>query len=218
MKQLLHLTFFGALRFKLSKETCQLLWMLVNSMLVINLPISCAKSMKMNGWVVKVVNKKGIDCIEEINFDHPDIKSAEPLPSHLPTAVLPLFRPFDVKRGDVIQQNKVRELLLEYAKSRSLEKKVHKGKLPSIELKVEKRCGNKSQKQTGVATGTTLLKSAANCEGTQLLVHGNQVNFIGEHLTNAHGIQKKYIKGLDLGVKEKRRKISNLLCFGRVVE
>uniref|UniRef100_A0A7E4VAA6 SUI1 domain-containing protein n=1 Tax=Panagrellus redivivus TaxID=6233 RepID=A0A7E4VAA6_PANRE len=98
-----------------------------------------------------------------------------------------------------------------------------KTQLQSIEFKVEKRAGNKqvtlvnnlscfgidvkeiaSKVATGVATGATVNAEAPVCVGPQLLVNGNQINYIAELLQKTYGLNKKYIKGMDLGVKTKK--------------
>ncbi|KAI1725775.1 translation initiation factor SUI1 domain-containing protein [Ditylenchus destructor] len=307
--------FFGALRWRTEKSTFQFpidAGQFYANVILKNLPEGSRIEMKKtrfkkfsvflreindeceeSGWLVKVVNKKGIDLIQEINFDHPAIQNADPIPCEynqspvessaskvrvaecfsITEAVLPLFRPGGYKKGDAIQGNQLREFLLNYARAHNLEangkitlddtlqimvkyflsdafgindvvqrisaqmtkaylitaedgrQKVLRGKMPVIELKVEKRGGNKvvtlinnvtvfgidtksmcHKIQTGAATGTTIIESVPNCEGPQILVHGNQVNFIGDQLINFHGVQKKFIKGLELGVKEKKKK------------
>ncbi|KAI1732278.1 translation initiation factor SUI1 domain-containing protein [Ditylenchus destructor] len=307
--------FFGALRWRTEKSTLQFpidAGQFYANVILKNLPEGSRIEMKKtrfkkfsvflreindeceeNGWLVKVFNKNGIDLIQEINFDHPAIQNADPIPSErnqspvessaskvrvaecfsITEAVLPLFRSGGYKKGDPIQANQLREFLLNYARAHNLEangkitlddtlqimvkyflpdafgindvvqkisaqmtkaylitaedgrQRVLRGKIPMIELKVEKRGGNKvvtlinnvtvfgidpkpmcHKIQTGAATGTTIIESVPNCEGPQILVHGNQVNFIGDQLINLHGIQKKFIKGLELGVKEKKKK------------
>lgn len=68
-------------------------------------------------------------------------------------------------------------------------------------------------------TGTTIFSTAPNCDGPQLLVQGNevlnekiifklfvlQINGIGRILNN-YGVPKKFIKGLELGLKESKKK------------
>ncbi|VDO17579.1 unnamed protein product, partial [Brugia timori] len=51
--------------------------------------------------------------------------------------------------------------------------------------------------QTGVATSAVVVNNAAECEGFQILVQGNQILFISNLLTK-YGIEKKYMTGLEL--------------------
>ncbi|KAH7701654.1 Protein C25H3.4 [Aphelenchoides avenae] len=231
-----------------------------------------------HGWIVKVVSKKGIDQITEINFDHPDVASAEPLEAvvtaksagskgaakvrvaecfSVTEAVVHFLHPFGYRKGDIIQPNQVRELVVYYATENKLidgskltlddtlqtmvrhflpdkfpindvtqkissqmtkafvvtledgRRIVRRQKMPEIVMSIEKRAGNKvvtlvnnvtvfgidikefcHRIQTKVATGTTVIAEAPLCEGHQVLVHGNQ---------------KKYVKGLELGVKDKKK-------------
>ncbi|EPB66609.1 hypothetical protein ANCCEY_14302 [Ancylostoma ceylanicum] len=54
------------------------------------------------------------------------------------------------------------------------------------------------------ATSATTTNEAVNCEGPQVTVLGNQVTYLGELLIKEYGIDKKYIEGLDLGIKKKK--------------
>ncbi|CAJ0932053.1 unnamed protein product, partial [Mesorhabditis belari] len=99
---------------------------------------------------------------------------------------------------------------------------VRKLKMPTIVFKVETRSGNKKvtlvnnlaafgldpkeiahTTQVGVAASATL-GDAACCEGFQVTVQGNQVNYIGDLLMRTYGIDRKYIEGLDLAPKKKK--------------
>ncbi|CAD5211292.1 unnamed protein product [Bursaphelenchus okinawaensis] len=242
--------------------------------------------------IVKVTTKKGIDSIVEINFSHPLIQTAEQLQSasveteaatvgkpkisecfSVTEAVMPFLGQFGFRKGDIIQQNQVREAVVSYGnkhnlvKNKNIElddqlqtlmrnflpatvplndvvqklvgqmtktimvtledgrKNIKRNQVPNIEFKIEKRSGNKtvtlvnnflffgidpkvfSKKiQNAMATGASINQDVPNCEGPQLLVHGNHVNYIGELLQNEFGINKKYIKGLELGLKQKKGK------------
>uniref|UniRef100_A0A914DS19 SUI1 domain-containing protein n=2 Tax=Acrobeloides nanus TaxID=290746 RepID=A0A914DS19_9BILA len=248
-----------------------------------------------NGWVVKISSKKGIDLIQEVNWEHPLVKNAEPFDfnesegsrrnasSHIRVAecysiteaALNVLRASGgtYRKGDIIQPNDLRDALLAYAKKMNLErdgkvelddtlqtavkhflpvvipindlvqrisnlmtktfmittidgkKIIRRMQVPQITFQVEKRAGNKvvtlvnnlsvfgidpknmaSQVQSGAATGATIVQSAPNCEGPQLLINGNHVNFVGTVLLDDYGLNKKYIKGLELGVKQKKGK------------
>ncbi|KAK6104523.1 Translation initiation factor SUI1 family protein [Brugia pahangi] len=93
---------------------------------------------------------------------------------------------------------------------------VRKTTLPKITFKIENRAGNKKvtlvnnlsiygidpktlcrEIQTGVATSAVVVNNAAECEGFQILVQGNQILFISNLLTK-YGIEKKYMTGLEL--------------------
>lgn len=60
--------------------------------------------------------------------------------------------------------------------------------------------------QTALATGATINQDVPNCEGPQILLHGNHIFYLGELLQNEFGIQKKFIKGLELAIKPKKNK------------
>ncbi|CAM1328497.1 EIF2D (predicted) [Pycnogonum litorale] len=99
-----------------------------------------------------------------------------------------------------------------------------KGKLEMIDLSIAQRSGNKKvtlihnldaygidavefahKIQIGVAASTSVNPSPPNRKaGSQVLVQGNQVNFIGNLLVDDYGLPKKYVHGLDKGIKNKR--------------
>ncbi|KAE9546368.1 hypothetical protein FO519_010420, partial [Halicephalobus sp. NKZ332] len=100
-----------------------------------------------------------------------------------------------------------------------------KNQLPQIVLKVETRNCKKNvslvnnlsafgidpkefaQKvQNAISTGATVIPEAPCCLGPQVLVNGNQINFIVEVLAENYGLQKKYINGTELGTKSKKGK------------
>ncbi|KAI6228497.1 SUI1 domain-containing protein [Aphelenchoides besseyi] len=251
------------------------------------------KAMSEEHQLIKIVSKKGLDSIQEIDFKHELVSSANPIEGvneeadettkkttgprvsecySITAAVLPVF--VGRRKGDVLQMNDVRDSVLAYAQSNNLinegkqvelddtlqiiirhflpdrvplnelvqklvplmtkcwtiklsdgRTNVRKIKMPTIVISVEKRSGNKTvtlvnntvffgidaqlfcQKiKSAMATGATINQEVQNCEGPQILVHGNQVHFIGEELQNEYGIQKKYIKGLELAIKPKKSK------------
>ncbi|CAP24043.1 Protein CBG02479 [Caenorhabditis briggsae] len=94
---------------------------------------------------------------------------------------------------------------------------------PKVEFKIENRAGNKKvtlinglamfgidirticqQIQTGVATSVTSQWEVPGVEGPQVLVQGNQIHFLSDLLINSYGIDKKFIKGMELAVKKKK--------------
>ncbi|KAH7718918.1 Protein C25H3.4 [Aphelenchoides avenae] len=312
MEELLHRTFLSALRFKRDQLTTFPMdaGQFYASVILKSLPPGQRIDLKKtrfkkfgtylkqvnendHGWIVKVVSKKGVDQITEINFDHPDVASAEPLEAaatskpagsksaakvrvaecfSVTEAVVHFLHPLGYRKGDIIQPNQVRELVVHYATENKLidgskltlddtlqtmmrhflpdkfpindvtqkissqmtkafvvtledgRRIVRRQKMPEIVMSIEKRAGNKvvtlvnnvtvfgidvkefcHRIQTKVATGTTVIAEAPLCEGPQVLVHGNQVNFIGELLLDEIGIQTKFVKGLELGVKDKKK-------------
>ncbi|KJH46763.1 hypothetical protein DICVIV_07179 [Dictyocaulus viviparus] len=117
-----------------------------------------------------------------------------------------------------IQSKMTKTFVLRMPDGRELVKKIN---MPKIILKVETRTGNKKvtlinnlsafgidakklcqQIQVEAATSATITNEAINCEGPQIIVLGNQVNQIGHLLQNNYKIDKKYITGLELGVKK----------------
>uniref|UniRef100_A0A914LDQ1 SUI1 domain-containing protein n=1 Tax=Meloidogyne incognita TaxID=6306 RepID=A0A914LDQ1_MELIC len=248
-----------------------------------------------NGWVVKVKTIKSINFIENINFDHPYVQNALPFDEdfsnsdlkHLPSQtsiniyeqmfslteqVMPIFRSRGHRRGDLVNIQEIRSILLEYSKEKNLilndgkditldddtlqmvvkyflpetfpvkiliqklceamtkavlvktvggRELIYRGKVPNIEFKVEKRSGNKivtlvnNLAAFGIeakdiakeikGTGTSIFPNVLGCEGPQLLIQGNEVNEVTRLLVDM-GITKKFIKGIDLGVKEKKKK------------
>ncbi|CAG9534397.1 unnamed protein product [Cercopithifilaria johnstoni] len=98
---------------------------------------------------------------------------------------------------------------------------MRKSTLPKITFKIESRAGNKKvtlvnnlsiygidskrfchEIQTGVATSAVVVNNAAECEGFQVLVQGNQILFIS-NLLSKYGIEKKHMIGLELIPKQK---------------
>lgn len=101
---------------------------------------------------------------------------------------------------------------------------VRKIELPKIVFRVETRSGNKKitlvnnlcvygidakpfchKVQIGIATSATILNDAPLCEGPQVIIQGNQVQFASELLTNEYGVDSKYMSGLELIPKKKRK-------------
>uniref|UniRef100_A0A915CIR1 SUI1 domain-containing protein n=1 Tax=Parascaris univalens TaxID=6257 RepID=A0A915CIR1_PARUN len=98
-----------------------------------------------------------------------------------------------------------------------------KVELPKISFKVETRSGNKKmtlvnnlslygieckpfcqQVQVGIATSAAIVNDAQGCEGPQVTIQGNQVQFVSELLLNEYGVDKKYMSGLDLIPKKRK--------------
>ncbi|EJD75360.1 ligatin [Loa loa] len=98
---------------------------------------------------------------------------------------------------------------------------MRKSTLPKITFKIENRAGNKKvtlvnnlsiygidpkkfcrEIQTGVATSAVIMNNAAECEGFQILVQGNQILFISNLLTK-YGVEKKHMRGLELIPKQR---------------
>uniref|UniRef100_A0A1I8BAA5 PUA domain-containing protein n=1 Tax=Meloidogyne hapla TaxID=6305 RepID=A0A1I8BAA5_MELHA len=90
------------------------------------------------GWVVKVKTIKSINFIENINFDHPYVKNAAKIDENiinsdltqktsinvyeqmfsLTEQVMPIFRSKGYHRGDLVNIQQIRSILLEYAKEK----------------------------------------------------------------------------------------------------
>ncbi|CAI4226348.1 unnamed protein product [Auanema sp. JU1783] len=100
---------------------------------------------------------------------------------------------------------------------------VRKTGQPHIDFKVETRAGNRKvtiinniavfgidpktfchEIQIGIASRATITNTAVLCEGPQVSVQGNQVAFVGNLLQTKYGIDKKFIKGLELAPKNKK--------------
>ncbi|KAJ1365786.1 hypothetical protein KIN20_026220 [Parelaphostrongylus tenuis] len=120
-----------------------------------------------------------------------------------------------------IQSKMTKTFVLRMPDGRELVRKVN---MPKIMFKVETRSGNKKvtiinnlavfgidtkklcqQIQVGAATSATSTSEAPNCEGPQITVLGNQVKYVGDLLQKDYGIEKKYIDGLELGIKKKQK-------------
>ncbi|KHJ75211.1 translation initiation factor SUI1, partial [Oesophagostomum dentatum] len=120
-----------------------------------------------------------------------------------------------------VQSKMTKTFVLRMPDGRELIRKIN---MPKITFKVETRSGNKKvtlinnlavfgiepkrlchQIQVEAATSATTSNEAVNCEGPQVTVLGNQVTYLGELLMKDYGIDKKYIEGLDLGIKKKRK-------------
>jgi len=102
---------------------------------------------------------------------------------------------------------------------------IKKGKLEPIELAVAKRSGNKRvtfvynagiygidenqfahQVQLGVAASTSVGPAEHKPQGTtQILIQGNQINFVAKLLLETYNLPRKYIRGLELAPKGKGR-------------
>ncbi|VDN22593.1 unnamed protein product [Cylicostephanus goldi] len=120
-----------------------------------------------------------------------------------------------------VQSKMTKTFVLRMPDGRELIRKIN---MPKIIFKVETRSGNKKvtlinnisvfgidvkrlchQIQVEAATSATTANDAVNCEGPQIIVLGNQVTYLGELLMKDYGIDKKFIEGLDLGIKKKRK-------------
>ncbi|KAK6055118.1 translation initiation factor SUI1 [Cooperia oncophora] len=120
-----------------------------------------------------------------------------------------------------IQSKMTKTFVLRMPDGRELVRKIN---MPKIVFKVETRSGNKKvtlinnlssfgievkklchQIQVEAATSATTTNEAVNCEGPQVTVLGNHVTYLGDLLTKDYGIDKKYMDGLDLGIKKKRK-------------
>ncbi|XP_063607889.1 eukaryotic translation initiation factor 2D-like [Penaeus indicus] len=102
---------------------------------------------------------------------------------------------------------------------------IRKGKLEPIEINVAKRSGNKKvtliynaniygideaefahQIQVGVAASTSVGPAEHKPQGTtQVLVQGNQVAFVSKLLLETYHIPRKYIRGMELAAKGKKK-------------
>ncbi|RCN43181.1 hypothetical protein ANCCAN_10826 [Ancylostoma caninum] len=119
-----------------------------------------------------------------------------------------------------VQSKMTKTFVLRMPDGRELVRKLN---MPKIVFKVETRSGNKKvtlinnlavfgiepkrlchQIQIEAATSATTSNEAVNCEGPQVTVLGNQVTYLGGLLMKEYGIDKKYIEGLDLGIKKKK--------------
>ncbi|CAH3156749.1 unnamed protein product [Pocillopora meandrina] len=104
---------------------------------------------------------------------------------------------------------------------------VRKGKIESIEIKVEQRMGNKKvtlirnlesygidpqefahnvQIKAASSTSVSQLPGKHTTPGLQVLVQGNQVDILAKFLLDEYKIPKKYINGLDLLKSGKKKK------------
>ncbi|KAK6021590.1 PUA domain protein [Ostertagia ostertagi] len=120
-----------------------------------------------------------------------------------------------------IQSKMTKTFVLRMPDGRELIRKIN---MPRIVFKVETRSGNKKvtlinnlsafgievkklchQIQVEAATSATTTNEAVNCEGPQVTVLGNHVTYLGDLFANEYGIDKKYMDGLDLGIKKKRK-------------
>lgn len=104
---------------------------------------------------------------------------------------------------------------------------VRKGKIDSIEIKVEQRMGNKKvtlirnlesygidpqefahnvQIKAACSTSVSQLPGKHTAPGLQVLVQGNQVAIVAKFLLDEYKIPKKYISGLDILKSGKKKK------------
>lgn len=129
--------------------------------------------------------------------------------------------PFDVILGTIIDR-----MDHSYAMRHRNELKTS-GKQASIKMTLATRCGNKQVTlidgmelfgirlpefaqacKVGVAASTSIIRPDCPANGNkgQLLVQGNQIRFVHKLLTETYKIPSKFITGLDLAKKEKKKK------------
>ncbi|XP_071799844.1 eukaryotic translation initiation factor 2D-like [Asterias amurensis] len=104
-------------------------------------------------------------------------------------------------------------------------KSVRKGKLQPIQLKIEKKSGNKNvtviqnlefygiepkefahRLQVGVAASSSISQMPGQGSGSQVIIQGKQIRFIETLLTDHYNIPKKHIQGLELAAKTGKKK------------
>ncbi|XP_064605248.1 eukaryotic translation initiation factor 2D-like [Liolophura sinensis] len=102
---------------------------------------------------------------------------------------------------------------------------IRKGKLEPISVNVEQRTSNKKvtlvdnlelfgidpvefahRVQVSVACSASACPTAQKNKGLQVMVQGNQINFISDLLLGEYHIQRKYIKGLEKAPKSGKRR------------
>ncbi|XP_070563813.1 eukaryotic translation initiation factor 2D-like [Ptychodera flava] len=102
---------------------------------------------------------------------------------------------------------------------------VKKGKLPVINITTEQRTGNKKvtlvqnleifgidaksfahKVQVGVAASTSIVAIAGKSAGSQVLIQGNQINYVAQLLLDEYKIPRKYIHGLEKAPKSGKKK------------
>ncbi|XP_077981383.1 eukaryotic translation initiation factor 2D-like [Glandiceps talaboti] len=102
---------------------------------------------------------------------------------------------------------------------------VKKGKIPAINITVEQRTGNKKvtlvqnletfgiepkafghKVQVNVAASTSLTPVAGKTNSQQVLIQGNQINYIAQLLLDEFQIPRKYIQGLEKAPKSGKKK------------
>lgn len=101
---------------------------------------------------------------------------------------------------------------------------VIKGKLKPISLKIERKAGNKlmtviqnldpygidikefaHKLQVGVAASATISQGQGQKAGQEVRVQGNQINYLSKLLIEDYKIPRRYLQGLDLAPKNKKR-------------
>ncbi|ELT91730.1 hypothetical protein CAPTEDRAFT_202452 [Capitella teleta] len=88
-----------------------------------------------------------------------------------------------------------------------------KGKVEPIVLNVAQRGGNKKVYpaelahfvQKGVACSTSVNPLPGKSKGMEVLVQGNQINFVSKLLCEKYQVPKKFLSGLEKAVKSKKR-------------
>lgn len=99
-----------------------------------------------------------------------------------------------------------------------------KGQLKNVCLEVQKRMNNKKativynlesfgivpedfahEVSVGVACSTSVSQADNKMLGKQVMIQGNQINFVGKLLLDKYGLPKRFVKGLELAPKKGRR-------------
>ncbi|PIO63916.1 hypothetical protein TELCIR_14470 [Teladorsagia circumcincta] len=159
-----------------------------------------------NGPLVKIRKEgKGCDVIEEVFKNHPALRSFvvtdEMIKDEDPGVtksgpkiyeyfsitenVLPLFKTRgNFSKGQLLEGPQIRELVTNYVKSEEL----NQGKL----IRLNPILAQVTRIPEDTADWNTVLQKI-------------QVTYLGDLFANEYGIDKKYMDGLDLGIKKKRK-------------
>ncbi|XP_038069170.1 eukaryotic translation initiation factor 2D-like [Patiria miniata] len=100
-----------------------------------------------------------------------------------------------------------------------------KGKLQPIQIKIERKSGNKNvtvihnlepygiepkdfahRLQVGVAASSTIHQMPGQGSGSQVIIQGKQVRFVETLLTDHYQIPRRYIQGLELAAKSGKKR------------
>ncbi|XP_072030965.1 eukaryotic translation initiation factor 2D-like [Amphiura filiformis] len=103
--------------------------------------------------------------------------------------------------------------------------RMKKGNIEPIELKIQRKAGNKlvtlitrletfgidpkdfsHRIQKGVSASSSVSALPGQGQGQQVLVQGNQVNYVDKLLTEHYKLPRKYIRGLELAPKSGKRR------------
>ncbi|KAI6172375.1 PUA and Translation initiation factor SUI1 domain containing protein [Aphelenchoides besseyi] len=173
--------------------------------------------------------------IKIINFKHELVSSANPIEGgteeadettkkttaprvsecySITAAVLPVF--LGRRKGDVLQMNDVRDSVLAYAQSKKLINEQKRVELDdTLQMVIRHFLPDRVplnelvQKLVPLMTKCWTIKlndGRTNVRKIKMPTIVISVHFIGEELQNEYGIQKKYIKGLELAIKPKKSK------------